>query len=36
MEQSGFTPGQGSNYQGAKYGWQKMFDGLESLIGKVD
>ncbi|MGB9028677.1 MAG: SRPBCC domain-containing protein [Acidobacteriaceae bacterium] len=35
MEQSGFTPAQQPNYQGAKYGWQKMFDNLESLIGKV-
>jgi hypothetical protein len=36
MEQSGFTPAQQHNYQGAKYGWNKMFDSLESLIGKVD
>jgi len=32
MEQSGFGPEQQANYQGAKYGWQKFFDGLERVI----
>jgi uncharacterized protein YndB with AHSA1/START domain len=37
MEQSGFSPEQRANYQGAKYGWQKFFDGLERLLsGKAD
>ena len=36
MEQSGFTPGQQPNYNGARYGWQKMFDGLERVIGEVN
>jgi uncharacterized protein YndB with AHSA1/START domain len=36
MEQSGFTPSQQPNYQGAKYGWQKFFEGLERVIGEVD
>jgi uncharacterized protein YndB with AHSA1/START domain len=33
MEQSGFGPDQQANYQGAKYGWQKFFDGLERVLG---
>lgn len=32
MEQSGFGPDQQANYQGAKYGWQKFFDGLGRLL----
>jgi uncharacterized protein YndB with AHSA1/START domain len=36
MEQSGFTAEQKPNYQGAKYGWQKFFDGLERFVGEVD
>ncbi|GGG72130.1 SRPBCC family protein [Edaphobacter dinghuensis] len=32
MEQSGFGPEQQANYQGAKYGWQKFFDGLERVL----
>jgi uncharacterized protein YndB with AHSA1/START domain len=32
MEQSGFGPEQQGNYQGAKYGWQKFFDGLERAL----
>ncbi|MBT9333266.1 SRPBCC family protein [Paracidobacterium acidisoli] len=31
MEQSGFRPEQKANYQGAKYGWQKFFSGLERV-----
>jgi hypothetical protein len=33
MEQSGFRPDQQAAYQGAKYGWQKFFDGLERVLG---
>jgi uncharacterized protein YndB with AHSA1/START domain len=32
MEQSGFSAEQKGNYQGAKYGWQKFFSGLESVL----
>jgi len=32
MEQSGFRPEQKANYQGAKYGWTKFFDGLERVL----
>jgi uncharacterized protein YndB with AHSA1/START domain len=32
MEQSGFSPEQTQNYQGARYGWEKMFNGLEQLL----
>jgi uncharacterized protein YndB with AHSA1/START domain len=31
MEQSGFRPDQDANYQGAQYGWQKFFAGLEKV-----
>jgi uncharacterized protein YndB with AHSA1/START domain len=33
MEQSGFKPDQKPNYNGARYGWKKFFDGLESVLG---
>jgi uncharacterized protein YndB with AHSA1/START domain len=33
MEQSGFRADQQANYQGAKYGWQRFFDGLEQMLG---
>ena len=33
MEQSGFRPDQQAAYQGAKYGWQKFFGGLERVLG---
>ena len=36
MEQSGFSSDQKANYQGARYGWQKFFDGLESVLGRFD
>jgi len=36
MEQSGFRPEQQSNYQGAKYGWQKFFGGLERVVGGLE
>lgn len=32
MEQSGFTPDQKAAYQGAKYGWQKFFTGLDRIL----
>jgi uncharacterized protein YndB with AHSA1/START domain len=35
MEQSGFGPDQQAAYQGAKYGWQKFFGGLEQVLGEV-
>ena len=33
MEQSGFRSDQEQAYQGAKYGWQKFFAGLERVVG---
>lgn len=33
MKQSGFGPGQKGAYQGAKYGWNKFFDGLDRVVG---
>ena len=33
MEQSGFRPDQQAAYQGAKYGWQHFFGGLERVLG---
>lgn len=33
MEQSGFRPDQQQAYQGAKFGWQKFFAGLERVVG---
>jgi uncharacterized protein YndB with AHSA1/START domain len=35
MEQSGFGPDREKNYKGAKYGWQRFFDGLERVLGEV-
>ena len=32
MEQSSFSPSQQANYQGARYGWQKFFGGLERVL----
>jgi len=32
VDQSGFGPNQERNYQGAKYGWQRFFDGLERVL----
>jgi len=32
MEQSGFRPEQGANYQGASHGWQRFFGGLERVV----
>jgi uncharacterized protein YndB with AHSA1/START domain len=36
MEQSGFGSDQKAAYQGAKYGWQKFFAGLERVVSEVD
>ena len=33
MKQSGFRPDQQAAYQGANYGWQKFFGGLEGVLG---
>jgi uncharacterized protein YndB with AHSA1/START domain len=32
MEHSGFPSEEGANYNGAKYGWRKFFDGLERML----
>ena len=32
MEQSGFRPEEEVNYQGATYGWQRFFAGLERVV----
>ncbi len=32
MEQSGFRPEEDANYQGATYGWQRFFGGLERVV----
>ena len=36
MEQSGFRPEDGRNYQGALYGWQRYIRGLERVAGRED
>jgi uncharacterized protein YndB with AHSA1/START domain len=36
MEQTGFRLDQPQNYQGAKYGWQKMFANLEQVLLRTD
>ena len=36
MEQSGFRPGQGQAYSGAKFGWQKFFEKLEEVVARAD
>jgi uncharacterized protein YndB with AHSA1/START domain len=36
MEQSGFRPDQQQAYQGAKFGWQKFFAGLEVVLARID
>ena len=35
MEQSGFRPQDGSFFQGAAYGWQRMAAGLERVAGSL-
>jgi hypothetical protein len=36
MEQSGFRPDQEQAYQGANYGWQNFFAGLEQVLARTD
>ena len=36
MEQTGFRPGQGQAYAGAKFGWQKFFGNLEQVLARPD
>jgi uncharacterized protein YndB with AHSA1/START domain len=36
MEQSGFRPDQQQAYQGAKFGWQRFFAGLEVVLARID
>jgi hypothetical protein len=36
MEQSGFRPEDENNYQGANYGWQRYFGGLERMAAGLD
>lgn len=36
MEQTGFRPEQERNYQGARYGWNKFFGGLEQVLRRID
>ncbi|WP_423416221.1 SRPBCC domain-containing protein [Hyphomicrobium sp. B1] len=36
MEQSGFRPDQQQAYQGAKFGWSKFFDNLDSVLAKTE
>jgi uncharacterized protein YndB with AHSA1/START domain len=36
MEQSGFRPEDGSFYQGAGYGWERMVGGLERVVAGLD
>jgi uncharacterized protein YndB with AHSA1/START domain len=35
MEQSGFRPDQQAAYQGANYGWQKFFGGLDRVLDEL-
>jgi len=35
MEQSGFRPEDEANYEGANYGWQRFFAGLERVIARL-
>jgi len=36
MEQSGFRPEEEANYQGATFGWQRFFGGLEKVVAGLD
>jgi uncharacterized protein YndB with AHSA1/START domain len=36
MEQSGFRPEEETNYQGATYGWQRFFGGLERVVAELN
>lgn len=35
MEQTGFRPDQQKAYQGATFGWQKFFAGLEQVLARM-
>ena len=35
LEHSGFRPDQQAAYQGANYGWQKFFGGLDRVLGEL-
>jgi uncharacterized protein YndB with AHSA1/START domain len=36
MEQSGFRPEDAADYQGANYGWQRYFAGLEGVVAGLE
>ena len=36
VEQTGFRPDQEQAYQGAKFGWAKFLDNLETLVARED
>ena len=36
MEQTGFGPGQGQAYHGAKAGWERFLDQLEKVVAGLD
>jgi uncharacterized protein YndB with AHSA1/START domain len=36
MEQSGFRPEQGRNYQGAQFGWQRFLGNLEQVLARLE
>ena len=36
MEQSGFRADQEQAFQGARYGWQKIFGSLEEVLGRME
>ena len=36
MEQSGFQPDQQQAFQGAKFGWPRFFDNLETVLARPD
>jgi len=36
MEQSGFRPDQDHAYNGARYGWPKFFDALETVLQRAE
>jgi uncharacterized protein YndB with AHSA1/START domain len=36
MEQSGFRPDQDQAFNGAQYGWNKFFGGLEQVLAGLE
>jgi uncharacterized protein YndB with AHSA1/START domain len=36
VRQSGFRPEEEANYQGATYGWQRFFGGLERVVAQME